>query len=76
VDQGAGRRSGTLTNLDPGMPMRPAAVVEAYWQIFQEPRDAWSLEREIGPLRKDGEAWSMSNSTSILAAPTPIWRIW
>jgi hypothetical protein len=43
-----------LTNLDPGRLMRPAAVAEAYWQIYQEPRDAWSFEREIRPF---AEKW-------------------
>src|SRR5215475_9595212 len=39
-----------LANLDPGRLMRPASVAEAYWQIYQEPRDAWSFEREIRPF--------------------------
>ena len=43
-----------LANLDPGRLMRPAAVAEAYWQIYQEPRDAWSFEREIRPF---AEKW-------------------
>jgi NAD(P)-dependent dehydrogenase (short-subunit alcohol dehydrogenase family) len=43
-----------LANLDPGRLMRPASVGEAYWQIYQEPRDAWSFEREIRPF---GEKW-------------------
>ena len=43
-----------LVNLDPGRLMRPAAVAEAYWQIYQEPRDAWSFEREIRPF---AEKW-------------------
>jgi len=43
-----------LANLDPGRLMRPASVAEAYWQIYQEPRDAWSFEREIRPF---GEKW-------------------
>jgi NAD(P)-dependent dehydrogenase (short-subunit alcohol dehydrogenase family) len=43
-----------LANLDPNRLMRPAAVAEAYWQIYQEPRDAWSFEREIRPF---GEKW-------------------
>jgi len=45
---------GALANLDPNRLMRPAAVAEAYWQIYQEPRDAWSFEREIRPF---GEKW-------------------
>jgi NAD(P)-dependent dehydrogenase (short-subunit alcohol dehydrogenase family) len=43
-----------LANLEPGRLMRPAAVAEAYWQIYQEPRDAWSFEREIRPF---AEKW-------------------
>ena len=40
--------------LDPGRLMRPASVAEAYWQIYQEPPDAWSFEREIRPY---AEKW-------------------
>jgi NAD(P)-dependent dehydrogenase (short-subunit alcohol dehydrogenase family) len=43
-----------LANLDPGRLMRPASVAAAYWQIYQEPRDAWSFEREIRPF---AEKW-------------------
>jgi NAD(P)-dependent dehydrogenase (short-subunit alcohol dehydrogenase family) len=43
-----------LANLDPDRLMRPSAVAETYWQIHQEPRDAWSFEREIRPM---GEKW-------------------
>jgi NAD(P)-dependent dehydrogenase (short-subunit alcohol dehydrogenase family) len=43
-----------LAQLDPGRLMRPVSVAEAYWQIYQEPRDAWSFEREIRP---SGERW-------------------
>ena len=43
-----------LANLDPGRLMRPASVADAYWQIYQEPRDAWSFEREIRPF---AEKW-------------------
>jgi NAD(P)-dependent dehydrogenase (short-subunit alcohol dehydrogenase family) len=34
--------------------MRPQSVAEAYWQIYREPRDAWSFEREIRPF---AEKW-------------------
>jgi hypothetical protein len=34
--------------------MRPDSVAEADWQIYQEPRDAWSFEREIRPF---AEMW-------------------
>jgi NAD(P)-dependent dehydrogenase (short-subunit alcohol dehydrogenase family) len=43
-----------LANLPPDRLMRPAAVADAYWQIYQEPRDAWSFERVIRPF---GEKW-------------------
>jgi NAD(P)-dependent dehydrogenase (short-subunit alcohol dehydrogenase family) len=43
-----------LANLPPGRLMRPEAVAEAYWQIYQEPPDAWSFEREIRPF---AEKW-------------------
>src|SRR5438067_2904439 len=43
-----------LENLDPNRLMRPAAVAEAYWQLYQQPRDAWSFEHEIRPF---GEKW-------------------
>lgn len=43
-----------LAKLDPNRLMSPAAVAETYWQIYQEPPDAWSFEREIRPF---GEKW-------------------
>src|SRR5271155_2687965 len=43
-----------LANLDPNRLMRPAAVAEAYWQLYQQPRDAWTFEHEIRPF---GEKW-------------------
>jgi hypothetical protein len=43
-----------LDNLDPNRLMRPAAVAEAYWQLYQQPRDAWTFELEIRPF---SEKW-------------------
>jgi NAD(P)-dependent dehydrogenase (short-subunit alcohol dehydrogenase family) len=43
-----------LADLPPERLMRPASVADAYWQIYQEPRDAWSFERTIRPF---GEKW-------------------
>lgn len=43
-----------IQNLDPNRLMRPAAVAEAYWQLYQQPRDAWTFEHEIRPF---GEKW-------------------
>jgi NAD(P)-dependent dehydrogenase (short-subunit alcohol dehydrogenase family) len=43
-----------LADLAPDRLMRPQSVAEAYWQIYREPRDAWSFEREIRPC---AEKW-------------------
>lgn len=43
-----------IENLDPNRLMRPAAVAEAYWQLYRQPRDAWTFEQEIRPF---GERW-------------------
>lgn len=43
-----------LNELAPGRLMRPAAVAEAYWQLYRQPPDAWTFEQEIRPF---GEKW-------------------
>jgi NAD(P)-dependent dehydrogenase (short-subunit alcohol dehydrogenase family) len=43
-----------LANLDPDRLMNPDAVAETYWQLYQQPRSAWSSELEIRPF---GEKW-------------------
>ena len=43
-----------VANLHPGRLMRPEAVAESYWALYQQPRDAWSSEMEIRPF---GEKW-------------------
>lgn len=43
-----------LDALAPGSLMRPDAVAEAYWQLYQQPADAWTFELEIRPA---GETW-------------------
>jgi NAD(P)-dependent dehydrogenase (short-subunit alcohol dehydrogenase family) len=43
-----------LENLEPGRLMRPEAIAEAYLQLFQQSRDAWTFEQEIRPF---GEKW-------------------
>jgi NAD(P)-dependent dehydrogenase (short-subunit alcohol dehydrogenase family) len=43
-----------LNSLDPGRLMTPASVAETYWQLYQQPRDAWTFEQEIRPF---GEKW-------------------
>jgi len=43
-----------LKNLDPRRLMKPTSVAEAYWQMYQQPRDAWTFEYEIRPF---AEQW-------------------
>jgi NAD(P)-dependent dehydrogenase (short-subunit alcohol dehydrogenase family) len=43
-----------LANLDPDRLMNPEAVAETYWQLYTQPRSAWSSEIEIRPF---GEKW-------------------
>jgi len=43
-----------LDQLAPDTLMRPESVAEAYWQLHQQPRDAWTFELEIRPF---GERW-------------------
>jgi len=39
-------------DLDVSRLMRPAAVAETYWQLYNQPRDAWTFEMEIRPFRE------------------------
>ena len=41
-----------IKNLDVTRLMRPAAVAETYWQLYNQPRDAWTFEMEIRPFRE------------------------
>ena len=43
-----------LKSLDSNRLMRPEAVAETYWQLYQQPRNAWTFEMEIRPF---GEKW-------------------
>jgi hypothetical protein len=44
-----------LMNLDPNRLMRPDAVAEAYWQLYRQPKDAWTFELEIRSFGEGGE---------------------
>ena len=50
------QRSGAeaLERLDPDRLMHPASVAEAYWQLYRQPRDAWTFELDMRPYR---EVW-------------------
>jgi NAD(P)-dependent dehydrogenase (short-subunit alcohol dehydrogenase family) len=43
-----------LADLDPERLMPPAAVADAYWRLYCQPRGAWTFEQEIRPF---GEPW-------------------
>ena len=43
-----------LAGLASGRLMRPDAVADAYWQLYQQPADAWTFELEIRPA---AEKW-------------------
>jgi NAD(P)-dependent dehydrogenase (short-subunit alcohol dehydrogenase family) len=47
-------REGDAALHDPHRLMRPEAVAESYWQLYCQPRDAWTSEMEIRPF---GEKW-------------------
>jgi hypothetical protein len=34
--------------------MQPSSVADAYWTLYQQPRDAWTFEMDIRPF---GEKW-------------------
>ena len=39
---------------NPDLLMPPASVASAYWQLYQQPKSAWTFEMEIRPF---GEKW-------------------
>ena len=39
---------------NPDLLMPPASVAESYWQLYQQPKSAWTFELEIRPF---GERW-------------------
>jgi NAD(P)-dependent dehydrogenase (short-subunit alcohol dehydrogenase family) len=43
-----------VENLEPDELMNPKSVAEAYWQLYRQPRDAWTFELDVRPYR---EVW-------------------
>jgi len=43
-----------LASIQPDQLMRPESVAGAYWDLYRQPRDAWTFEHEIRPF---GEKW-------------------
>ena len=50
----ASQGDAALANLPERTLMRPEAVAESYWALYQQPADAWTFEQEIRPF---GEKW-------------------
>lgn len=50
----AQRGEQALVDLPPDQLMNPDSVANAYWQLYSQPRDAWSFEHEIRPF---AEKW-------------------
>jgi hypothetical protein len=45
------QRSGSQT-LEPDQLMAPRSIADAYWQLYQQPRDAWTFELDLRPYRE------------------------
>jgi NAD(P)-dependent dehydrogenase (short-subunit alcohol dehydrogenase family) len=43
------RQRGAEARLEPDRLMQPASIAEAYWQLHQQPRDAWTHELDVRP---------------------------
>jgi len=43
------RQRGAEDRLAPGRLMDPASIAETYWQLHQQPRDAWTHELDLRP---------------------------
>jgi hypothetical protein len=43
------RQRGAVDRLEPGHLMNPASIAETYWQLHQQPRDAWTHELDLRP---------------------------
>jgi NAD(P)-dependent dehydrogenase (short-subunit alcohol dehydrogenase family) len=43
-----------LAQLPPDQLMNPQSIAETYWQLYNQPRDAWTFELDLRPYR---EAW-------------------
>jgi NAD(P)-dependent dehydrogenase (short-subunit alcohol dehydrogenase family) len=46
--------SGPNALADPDLLMPPSSVADAYWQLYQQPKSAWTFEMEIRPF---SEKW-------------------
>jgi NAD(P)-dependent dehydrogenase (short-subunit alcohol dehydrogenase family) len=52
IRQRAGEEA--LAKLPPDQLMNPQSIAETYWQLYNQPRDAWTFELDLRPYR---EVW-------------------
>ena len=50
----ATRGAEAVADMPPDTLMNPASIAETYWQLHQQPRDAWTHELDLRPFR---ESW-------------------
>jgi NAD(P)-dependent dehydrogenase (short-subunit alcohol dehydrogenase family) len=48
------RRGVEADDLPPDVLMNPSSIAETYWQLYSQPRDAWTFELDLRPY---GETW-------------------
>ena len=41
-----------VANLEPDRLMNPSSIAEAYWHMFNQPRDAWTFEMDLRPYKE------------------------
>ena len=41
-----------VANLEPDRLMNPTSIAEAYWHMFNQPRDAWTFEMDLRPYKE------------------------
>ncbi len=50
IKQRAGAQA--LDSLEPDQLMNPASVADTYWQLYRQPRDAWTFELDVRPYKE------------------------
>lgn len=46
---------------DPDALMPPASVAQSYWQVYEQPRCAWTFEMEIMPFKEPWRRMGWAN---------------
>lgn len=50
IKQRAGAQA--LDSLEPDQLINPASVADTYWQLYRQPRDAWTFELDVRPYKE------------------------